>query len=505
VVAVVDGERLLIAAAGDGAICAMRVRTGERVWSFQLSKRGLNSSVVVDGYKVYATHSEENHDSTSMGRVVCIDARGRGDVTETHEIWRQDDITAGYASPVLNGGRLYVMNNSGVLYCYDAEKGQEIWRYTVERVSKGSPIWADGKLYIPTVNGTFTILEDTGDEARLLDSMTFESDKGGVELFGSPAVADGRVVFFTTEEILCLGTRDAGKQAVQLPATPQETPGDPNSPPASIQVRPAEILTMPGEKTQFKVVAFDAKGRPLGDVDNVTWSYQGPGGSVKADGAFDAASNAGSIGIVTAVSGDLETAARVRIVPDLPITEDFESFEPGQMLSWWIGVSKAKHAIETIDGSRVLTKLADDRGPAFNRSRVYITPPLKTGYTVQADVMGTQRGRLRGDVGLINARYRLELFGSLQRLRVISWVPGPRFEKRMDFSWDPDRWYTIKFRVDLADGKAYPRVKVWPRDEAEPENWTLEGEDPQPNLEGSAGIYGFSMTPLHYDNVRIYR
>ncbi len=43
-------------------------------------------------------------------------------------------------------------------------------------------------------------------------------------------------------------------------------------------------------------------------------------------------------------------------------------------------MSKAKHVIETIDGSKVLKKLADNRGPKFNRSRVYITAPLKTGY-----------------------------------------------------------------------------------------------------------------------------
>ncbi|MHC4354592.1 MAG: hypothetical protein ACYS0H_17955, partial [Planctomycetota bacterium] len=98
------------------------------------------------------------------------------------------------------------------------------------------------------------------------------------------------------------------------------------------------------------------------------------------------------------------------------------------MIPWWIGVSKAKHAIESRDGSRVLKKIADDRGPIFNRSRVYITPPLKAGYTVEADVLGEKVGRRRGDAGLINCRYRLELFGMVPRLRVMSWVPGPRFE-----------------------------------------------------------------------------
>ena len=49
VVVVINGQRLLIAGNADGAIYAMKVRTGEKVWGFQLSKRGINSSVVVAG------------------------------------------------------------------------------------------------------------------------------------------------------------------------------------------------------------------------------------------------------------------------------------------------------------------------------------------------------------------------------------------------------------------------------------------------------------------------
>ena len=483
----------------------MKARTGETVWGFQFSKRGINSSVVVDGYRVYATHSEENHDSTAMGRVVSIDARGSGDVTKTHEIWRQDGVAAGYASPLLDGGRLYVMNNFGVLYCFDAMTGREIWQHIVGRVGKGSPVWADGKIYAPTVNGNLAILEDTGDKARQIDTLSFESEDGGiVELFGSPAVSDGRVVFFTSDEMVCLGREDAGPQAVTAAPLAAETPLSPNAEPAAIQVRPAEVLIELGERPRFKAVAFDEGGRLLGPVE-VEWSYQGPGGSVDGGGRFSTAESGGSVGQVTAKFGELAAAARVRIVPKLPIVEDFESYDQRQMLSWWIGVSPAKHAIETVGGSQALKKLADERGPAFNRSRVYITPPLKPGYTVEADVMGAKAGRRRGDVGLINDRYRLELYGNVKRLRVMSWVPGPRFEKRVEFSWEPDRWYTMKFRVDVKDGEAHLFAKVWARDEAEPDDWTLEAVDPQPNLQGSAGIYAYSMAPVYYDNVRIYR
>jgi outer membrane protein assembly factor BamB len=506
VAAVVDGQRLLIAANADGAVYAMRSRTGEKVWGFRLSQRGINSAVVVDGHRVYAMHCDENHDSTAMGRVVCIDARGRGDVTKTHELWRRDGIEAGYTSPLLHGGRLYVVSNSGVLYCFDAAGGNEIWRHTVGRIGKGSPVWADGKIYVTTAEGRFTILEDAGSEARKLDGSVIRlPGSGPVEAFGSPAVADGRVLFFTSREMICLGNKDAKAQTALVPAMAAEAPPDPNTSPAALQVRPAEVLIGPSETVPFQVVAFDAQGRPLGPV-TAQWSYGGPGGAVTGEGKFHAhAGHKGSIGEVTARAGAAAASARVRIVPELPIGEDFESYQEGQLPGWWVGVSKAKYAVQSAGGSKVLTKLADDRGPIFNRSHVFVTPPLRPGYTVQADVMGFGQGNRRGDVGLINDRYTLEMIGGAQRLRVVSWVPGPRFEKRIDFPWTADRWYTMKFHVALDGAKARLQAKVWPRDQAEPHAWTIETFDPQPNLEGSAGLYANSMAPVCFDNVRMYR
>lgn len=506
VVAVVDGQRLLVAGNADGGIYAMEARTGEKVWGFDFSQRGMNTSVVAEGRRVYATHSEENHDSTAMGRVVCIDARGKGDVTKTHELWRADGIDAGYASPLLHGGRLYVMSNSGVLYCFDAEKGRKIWEITVGRIGKGSPVWGDGKIYLTTGNGDFAIVEDAGDRARLLDKTSFETKgEGNVELFGSPAVSDGRVVFFTTTEMICLGRKNAARQDVAIPPLPAEAPADPAAAPAALLVRPAEVLVRPGERVQFEALACDKLGRSLRKVE-AQWSWTAKSGSIGGDGRLEtAAGTSGGTGVVSARLGELSGAARVRIVPDLPIREDFESHKDGDAVDWWIGCSKGRYEIETLDGSKVLKKLADGRGPIFNRSHVFITPPIAPGYTVEADVMGVKEGRTRGDVGLINDRYVLELIGATQRLRVMSWVPGPRFEKRIDFPWEPGRWLRAKLRVDVQGSEARLYAKVWPRDQAEPASWTLEATDPQPNLEGSAGIYANSSAPLCFDNVHVYR
>ncbi len=471
VVAVIGGQRLIIAGNADGYLYAIKARTGEKVWGFAASQRGLNSSPVVDGYRVYITHSEENYDSTAMGRVICVDGRGHGDVTKTHELWRCDGIDAGYASPLLHEGRLYVMSNSGVLHCFDAVSGKKYWQFTAGRIGKGSPVWADGKIYLTTANGTFVILKDMGNACEKIDGIDFNSGgEGGVEIFGSPAISDGRIAFFTTTEMVCFGKPDAGLAGAGSASrsdsgaeTAAEAPLE--KVPAALLVRPAEVLMHPGEKQKFEFTAYDRHGRLIGPIENggpakITFPLKL--GAVDAQGRFTAGKH-GGIGAVQVQLGKIVGTARVRVVPDLPIGEDFESFKDGDPINWWVGVSKVKYQIETRDGSKVLKKLHDDNGPIFNRSLGFITAPIPAGYTVEADVMGLKEGRRRGDVGLTNDRYVLELYGNGKKLRVFSWLPGPRFEKKLDFPWTPDTWYRMKFKVEVVDERPRQRARFMPR------------------------------------------
>ena len=91
-----------------------------------------------------------------------------------------DKLMAGYSTPAYHDGRLYVADNSANLHCFQAATGKAIWKKNLGTVGKGSPVWADGKIYLGEVNGKFHILEDAGQECRILHTQEFPDPTGAI-------------------------------------------------------------------------------------------------------------------------------------------------------------------------------------------------------------------------------------------------------------------------------------------------------------------------------------
>ncbi len=498
VIAEIAGQRLMIGGGADGWIYALKARTGERIWKFQLSKRGINTAVVVDGDVVYATHSEENLEGGPMGRVVAIDATGSGDVTSTHEMWRADEISVGFASPLLHDNVLYLLDNSANLLAMDTSTGEVLWIHNVGTVGKSSPVWADGKIYVTEVNGNFTILEPGSDGAAVLDTDRVEipEENRPAEIYGSPAIAYGRIYFTTENGVFCLG--DPSRQFAAAPGDsvvmPELAPD--GAVPAAVVVVPADLVVGSGQQVAFAARVYDAEGRYIG-TRAADWSLQGLEGQLSPEGAFVAdPADGNQAGHVVGSVGELSARARVRVAAPLPWTEDFTS---GQKPRHWIGAGR--YATAEHEGEPVLHKPPAAVG--LNRSVIYTGPESTSRVTVQVDLLGTRQGRRRPDGGVVNGGYTLDLMGNHQRIQVRSWASELRMAQQVPFEWDMDTWYTVKLRVDQAADRAIVRGKVWPRGENEPQAWTISAEDMQPIRHGAPGIYGYSPVDLYFDNYKV--
>jgi outer membrane protein assembly factor BamB len=495
-VGVLKGQPALVFGSGDGGVHAFQPRTGKSIWSFQLSRRGINVSPTISDYNVYIAHSEENTDNTTMGAIVRIDGSLSGDVTKTGEVWRASGMD-GKSSPLLIDGRLYAVDDGAKLYIVDANTGKEVCKpiKLIGTIMRGSPLYADGKLYLCTTSA-WHVLTPNEKGAKITHKLRLSAED---EVSGSPIVSHGRIYLPTGENLYCLGKADTKPQATARPDLPDETPASPQDEPALVQVTPYEVLLKPSAKQQYTVRLYNARGQFL-RTSSATFSLQGPG-EIDSSGIYTAASGAAHTATyVQAKVGDLVGTARIRVVPPLPWKFDFSD---GEVPITWVG-ARYRHIVRDIDGNKAMVKITTI--PKGTRSQALMGPTDLHDYTIQADVRGAMTNNKQPDMGVIAQRYTLDLMGASQQLQIRSWTPqlDKRFAVSVPIKWKSDTWYTIKFRAAVEGGKAVLRGKVWPRDEQEPAAWTVEGTDEVGNLVGSPGLWGNANdSEITIDNILV--
>jgi outer membrane protein assembly factor BamB len=513
-VATVNGVRMFFSGGSDGAMHALKANTGEPVWNWLVSKRGLNTAALVVGDDVIVTHSEENIISNEMGMLAAVPTSSTGVLADKGARWLVRGVQAGYASPVSDGERIYLLDNGGVLLAFDLKSGKELWKQTIGTIAKASPVLADGKLYLGTENtgdagGKFYIIKPGPDKAEILDQDWLGTPQQSEQIIASPIVARGRVYVTSMDALYAIGPKTAPASAAK-PAPASEAAPAAAGPATLVQVTPTELILKPGETIALTVRAFDAKGNPVASPGAATWALENLQGTI-ADGKFTAdQSTAGQAGLVKATVGSLSATARIRVIPDLPWTFDFEDgrdVPPPQ----WVNAT-GKFAVRDLDGSKVLVKLAENPFAFAKRCRPFMGSTEFSNYTIQADVRGMDKRRQMGDIGIVAQRYELVLFGNHQRLELQPWQPEIQRTMKVDYKWNPNAWYTMKLEVQsLGGGRIRARGKVWPKGEAEPAAWTIERVDPIGSVKGAPGLYADAPSQagggseLYYDNIKVYR
>jgi hypothetical protein len=213
---------------------------------------------------------------------------------------------------------------------------------------------------------------------------------------------------------------------------------------------------------------------------------------------------------VKASIGSMTAASRIRVIPDLPWTYDFESSGETPPAHWVNATGK--FAVRAMDGSKVLVKLAENPFAFAKRCRVFMGSPDYSDYTIESDVRAMEKRRQRGDVGVVAQRYEMILSGSHERIELQPWQPETQRTVKVDFPWKADTWYTMKLEVQsLGQGKVRARGKVWAKGEPEPSTWSIERIDPIGSLKGAPGLYADAPSAagggseIYYDNIKVYK
>ncbi len=231
---VVNGQPLVFYGGGDGVCYAFAAEVGpqpsgrfaylRKVWSYDCNPAELKlangepiryktpgdgpseiiaTPVFHDGHVYVAVGQDPTH-GPGKGCLSCIDASGKGDITETGRCWSYLGIGRSISTVAVADGRVYAADYSGRLHCLSAATGAPLWVHDTKAHIWGSPLVADGKVYIGTDRGDLWVFA-AADTEQVLGRVHLHHP-----IYSTPVAADGVLYIACHDRLYAVKAKGTG-------------------------------------------------------------------------------------------------------------------------------------------------------------------------------------------------------------------------------------------------------------------------------------------------------
>ncbi len=161
-------------------------------------------------------------------RLHGIRVGGEGDVTESHRVWKRDDIGTFVPTPAEYKGKVYLLRDRGELECIDPATGKTVWSDAFPRSRANyysSPLIAGGNLYAAREDGVVFVAGIDGGFELLAENDMGES------VIAAPVPVDNGLLIRGENNLFFVAspadkpTKADGKKTVKLFTVPQYCEG----------------------------------------------------------------------------------------------------------------------------------------------------------------------------------------------------------------------------------------------------------------------------------------
>ncbi len=156
----------------------------------------LNRDLFLDEHEWTFMTSRRQAQNTAF----AVKLGGRGDVTDTHVLWRYRKSLPNTASPLLYKGALFLVKDGGVVTSLNPENGTVFKQARLTGALEqywASPVGGDGKIYMASQAGKVSVLSATP-EWEVLKMNELDDD-----IFATPAIVDGMLYIRTRSALYC--------------------------------------------------------------------------------------------------------------------------------------------------------------------------------------------------------------------------------------------------------------------------------------------------------------
>lgn len=125
-------------------------------------------------------------------QIWAIRPDGKGDITQSHVVWKAPNQVPANPSPVIVGDEVYMVNDQGVFSCLDLQTGRELYKSRLGGSYSASLLAAPGRVYAFSEKGDVFVLQAGKTFQELAHNAMPD------RIMASPAVA-GQALLLRTE------------------------------------------------------------------------------------------------------------------------------------------------------------------------------------------------------------------------------------------------------------------------------------------------------------------
>ena len=192
----VEGQLQLISPAARG-VEALNPQTGELIWTVRYDEHSSAARPLFDGNYIYL------NTGFSKSKLIAIDPRGSGDLTDTNIRWTVSKGVGSKPTPILFSGWIVSIEDRGVVTAFDKQTGQVVWQHRLGGNFSASPVATKDRLYLFDESGHTYVIAASKQFELLQENALTEG------CMASPAIVNEALIVRTTAAVYCLSDEES--------------------------------------------------------------------------------------------------------------------------------------------------------------------------------------------------------------------------------------------------------------------------------------------------------
>ena len=180
------GKPLVLLQSGPG-LSVVDARTGAEAWYYTDGASTMSSSVFTDGILYVPTKGMAAMKPGAPG-------------AHPEVLWQNNQLTPSTASPAVLDGKVFTLNNAGILSAADAKDGKRLWQLRTTGPYSATPIGFGKHLYLVNEKGLVQVVDTSAPEGAVVSKLDLADT-----IIGTPSIAGGAVYVRSDKALVKLG------------------------------------------------------------------------------------------------------------------------------------------------------------------------------------------------------------------------------------------------------------------------------------------------------------